>query len=82
MLDNRHQHDNAVHRLLVSLSAASYKMPLSLFVKGVRLLSDTAEFGGGFADVFCGMYKGEKVGLKRLRIFGTENMRREVYHVF
>jgi hypothetical protein len=38
-------------------------------IQGVKLLEKDAVYAGGFADVYRGLYRGEEVALKRLRIF-------------
>jgi len=81
MLDQGFLTDSAVHRLLVKLSEASDTLPSSLFIKGIKLLENNAEYGGGFADIFRAEYRGERVALKRLRIFESQVKRHETHRV-
>lgn len=45
------------------------KFPRILILQGVECTDTQQQGAGGFADVFCGIYRGSKVGLKRLRIY-------------
>ncbi|KAK7438607.1 hypothetical protein VKT23_017941 [Stygiomarasmius scandens] len=68
--------------LLVRLSERCYKLPSSLFIKGVVRpdKEEHAVYGGGYGDVFRALLDGQVVALKRMRIFqrdsGTPRTRR------
>jgi hypothetical protein len=47
----------------------------------VKKESENAVAGGGFADVYIGMYAGRRVALKVLRVFVKENNRRRIIKV-
>jgi hypothetical protein len=53
-------------------------LPTSFILQDVKkeLESENAVAGGGFADVYIGMYAGRRVALKVLRVFVKENQRR------
>ncbi|THH26977.1 hypothetical protein EUX98_g7210 [Antrodiella citrinella] len=44
-------------------------LPETMFLQEVKCEDGESRFSGGFADIFCGTYKGEKVALKRLRYY-------------
>lgn len=44
-------------------------VPQDLLVREVECISEDNYAGGGYADVYCGTWRGEKVALKRLRTF-------------
>jgi len=52
-------------------------LPSSFFLEEVMRSSDHPVAGGGFADIYIGSYGGIRVALKVLRIYGTQNQRRE-----
>ena len=52
---------DSLRQLLVALLTETKTILCSLFVKGVSLKSKTAVSGGGFADVYQGLYKGKLV---------------------
>jgi hypothetical protein len=55
--------------MLVKLSTNSGVLPKDLFIQGVNVRNDRdPDATGGFADVFLGTYKGQKVAIKRLRL--------------
>lgn len=59
---------NSLRKLTLKLALTHGILPVTLVLKGVRC-QDTDMFGsGGFADVFIGTYRGQKVALKRLRV--------------
>jgi predicted unusual protein kinase regulating ubiquinone biosynthesis (AarF/ABC1/UbiB family) len=51
-------------------------LPTRFILKGVTKEGENAVAGGGFADVYTGMYAGRKVALKVLRVFVKGNRRR------
>ena len=59
-----------LRRLLLKLVLKCDKLPHTLFLNNVQL-SSTDNFGGlgGFSDVFVGIYGGQRVAIKRLRVF-------------
>ena len=59
----------SLRRLLVALSRNAKAVPGSLRLEGITLQDKNAVSGGGFADVYKGLYKGNLVALKRLRTF-------------
>lgn len=67
--DNR----NEIRRLLVGLSKAAGVLPTSIFLGDVECRGTDRETiaGGGFADIFRATYRGQKVALKRLRVFSS-----------
>ncbi|KAF7368756.1 hypothetical protein MVEN_00200700 [Mycena venus] len=56
-------------RLMLKLSEASEKFPSSLRITGVSRRDEHATFYGGFGDIFPASHQGNRVALKRLRIF-------------
>jgi hypothetical protein len=58
-----------VSRALVKLSTTFNYIPPTLFVSGVSLSSREPVFGGGFADIFKGVYESKPVAVKRFRDF-------------
>ncbi|TCD63897.1 hypothetical protein EIP91_004806 [Steccherinum ochraceum] len=60
---------DAIRRMMLKLSVRTTKLPKSLFLQGV-ISKDTESYSAGaFADIFVGEYHGQKVALKRLRVF-------------
>lgn len=57
-------------RLLVKLAARSDQLPPSLELAGVEATHASVRCGG-FSDIYEGMYQGNKVALKRLRVFSS-----------
>ena len=60
---------HSVHRVMRRLSYSTEKLPTAFKLEGVECSDGYMHGTGGYADVFCGSYKSEKVALKRLRIF-------------
>jgi hypothetical protein len=50
-------------------------------IKGISQRSDEPVFGGSFGDIFHAEYQDSPVALKRLRIFKTENLEKDVRQV-
>ncbi|KAJ7507505.1 kinase-like domain-containing protein [Mycena galericulata] len=73
-------------RFLVKLTAASGIMPPESVIHGVTRDrdEDSLEKAGGFANVFSGRYKGKKVALKQLRIYGipSASKAKEAFNAF
>ncbi len=72
-----------LRRLSLKVSAASGLLPMSLVLDGVESSHQEYLGGGGFADIYSGTYKGEKVALKRLRVFlsSEESQKRKILRV-
>ncbi|KAJ7053459.1 kinase-like domain-containing protein, partial [Mycena amicta] len=51
------------------LAQRCYALPETLFISGVTECTERAVFFGGYSDVFKGMFRGQAVALKRMRIF-------------
>jgi hypothetical protein len=62
-----HPFRSAALCLVVKIAASSEKLPSSLFLPDVKLESRDSFFGGGFADIYRGMYEGHKVAIKKPR---------------
>jgi hypothetical protein len=50
-------------------------------IKGVSQRSDEPVFGGSFGDIFRAEYHNSPVALKRLRMFKTENLKKDARQV-
>jgi hypothetical protein len=59
----------SARRLLIKLSKRCHKIPDLLVIDGVRLLDPEVVCGGGFSDIYRGIYGKENVAVKRLRVF-------------
>ncbi|KAJ7724835.1 hypothetical protein B0H16DRAFT_286843 [Mycena metata] len=71
-------------RLLVRLSEAADILPFSLAILGVNNKSANPLFGGAFGDVYDAQYQGNRVALKRLRLFhpdGDDEESRQIRRV-
>jgi hypothetical protein len=55
-------------RLLIKLSEASEIIPASVLIRGLSLIEQQPVSGGGFADIYRAMYRGQEVALKHLRV--------------
>ena len=68
--------DNRIElrHLLVRLSKAAGVLPTSIFLEDVECHGTDRDTiaGGGFADIFRATYRGQKVALKRLRVFSSQ----------
>lgn len=68
--------DNRIElrHLLVRLSKAAGVLPPSIFLGDVECQGTDRDTiaGGGFADIFRAKYRGQKVALKRLRVFSSQ----------
>ena len=60
---------NQLRRLSLKVAITYDKFPTPLVLRGVQCDTTNQHGAGGFADVFCGTYNGEKVALKRLRVY-------------
>ncbi|KAJ7242890.1 kinase-like domain-containing protein [Mycena rebaudengoi] len=81
-----HAGRNSAHlearRLIVKISETTGLLPSSLMIKGVTQRSDEPVFGGSFGDIFHAKYQDNRVALKRLQIFKTENLEKDVRQSF
>ncbi|KAJ7263062.1 kinase-like domain-containing protein [Mycena rebaudengoi] len=69
-------------RLIVKFSETTGLLPSSLMMEGVSQRSDEPVFGGSFGDIFRAEYQNSPVALKRLRMFKTENLEKDVRQSF
>ena len=53
------------------LFCATAKLPSAVFLSGVKRVTSFPFSGGGYADVFRGLYEDKHVALKVLRTFGN-----------
>ena len=53
----------------LALACPTMELPSTLFLKGVRCVEKESMAGGAFADIFIGEYEGQKVALKRLKLY-------------
>jgi len=60
---------DTIRKLMLKLAMRSEKLPTSLFLKGVKCSETESYSVGSFADIYIGEYEGQKVALKRLRMF-------------
>lgn len=58
-----------LRRLLLRLALKYDQLPSGIHISGVTCACTESIVCGGFADIFKGVYKGEVVALKRLRVF-------------
>ncbi len=75
-----------IQQLILKLSKKWDLFPTSFLLRDVKCLEEEPRGVGGFANIYCGEYKGEKVALKCLRVYSTmeesERMRlKRVGHV-
>ncbi|KDQ56783.1 hypothetical protein JAAARDRAFT_132054 [Jaapia argillacea MUCL 33604] len=66
-----------IHRLLARVSEITSLVPASLFASGVSLPDRDPVAGGGFADVYSAELSGQRVALKRMRLFQLHSRERE-----
>ncbi|KAG6820841.1 hypothetical protein H0H93_010668 [Arthromyces matolae] len=55
-------------RLLIKLSERSEIIPASVLIRGLTLTDNQPVSGGGFADIYRAVYRGQEVALKHLRV--------------
>ncbi|THH31212.1 hypothetical protein EUX98_g2968 [Antrodiella citrinella] len=60
---------NKLRKLSLKMAVKHDILPTALILRGVQLIDNTQHGTGGFADVYCGIYGGFKVALKRLRVY-------------
>ncbi|THH32061.1 hypothetical protein EUX98_g2101 [Antrodiella citrinella] len=58
---------NKLRNFILKVAIEYNILPDSLILRDVRVIDKVQREVGGFADVFCGIYRGSKVALKRLR---------------
>jgi hypothetical protein len=63
--------------LLVKLVEKTQRLPESLSVRGIELLSQDLCKRGGFADIYRGTYKDTEVAIKRLFFSETNRTQNE-----
>ncbi|KAG6910301.1 hypothetical protein DXG01_011698 [Tephrocybe rancida] len=63
-------------RLLVKLSERSEIIPASVLIRGLTLTDNQPVSGGGFADIYRAMYRGQEVALKHLRVRQDQDSQR------
>ena len=70
-------------RLSLKIAIEYNVFPISLILGGVQCDHATQNDEGGFADVFCGTYRSEKVAVKRVRIsnLSSETQKQNVQRV-
>ena len=60
---------NKLRILALQLGLKNDSLPEAIFLEDVKCEDNESRSLGGFADIFCGTYKGEKVALKRPRYY-------------
>ena len=77
-LDSDSTLNRRYERILRRLCGRAGVLPTLFYIPHEELekTSSQAVAGGGFADVYEGRYKGEKVALKVLRVYNRENLRK------
>lgn len=60
---------DALRRISVRLSMASFQLPEGLYVKGVHLVNSDQVAFGAYGDIHVGHYRGRRVALKTMRVF-------------
>ena len=61
-----------LRRLLIGLSRRAQVLPSQLYVRGVYCENREMVAWGGYGDIFRGLFQGEEVALKRLRVFRND----------
>ncbi|KAK7696378.1 hypothetical protein QCA50_001032 [Cerrena zonata] len=73
----------SLRRLLLRLSKESGVIPSSLFLQGITCTDKDIPYGNGqFAEVFQARHNGQKVALKRLRVYQSQRNGAEDYESF
>jgi serine/threonine protein kinase len=75
-----HESVRKAKRLLIKLSEVSEIIPASVLIRGLTLIENTPVSGGGFADIYRAVYRGQEVALKHLRVrqdHDSQRIRRE-----
>ena|SRR5882762_2419391 len=65
----KHLHTSA----LLKLSRTSGLYPECMMLKGLELSGNSAIDGGGFGDIWKGLFKGQEIAVKILRIFSQSD---------
>ncbi|TCD60727.1 hypothetical protein EIP91_009621, partial [Steccherinum ochraceum] len=73
-----------LRKLSLKLSIAHDILPTTLVLKGVQCTESVSVGAGAFADVYIGSFRGEKVALKRLRVYlmATEGQKQTTKQLF
>ena len=62
-------HRNKLRRFSLKVSLKYDILPGALFLKGVVSTDTESAAIGGFSDIYCGLYEGVVVAIKRLRVY-------------
>lgn len=62
---------NKLRRFTLKMALNHEIFPTTLIIRGVQCSDNTERLSGGFADIYTGTYRGEKVALKVLRIYSN-----------
>lgn len=82
MSHHGHDFDRKTRRLVVKIATAADILPESVFIQsGIGLLEREPYSGGGFSDIFRASYGGEKMALKRLRVYRNNHDRARINRV-
>ncbi|KAG6817813.1 hypothetical protein H0H87_003221 [Tephrocybe sp. NHM501043] len=73
---NAHEVGRKARRLLVKLSERSDILPASVLIRGLTLINNQPVSGGGFADIYRALYRGQEVALKHLRVRQDQDSQR------
>ncbi|KAG6832065.1 hypothetical protein H0H92_005487 [Tricholoma furcatifolium] len=73
---NAHEGGRRARRLLIKLSERSEIIPASVLIRGLTLSDSHPVSGGGFADIYRAMYRGQEVALKHLRVRQDQDSQR------
>ncbi|KAG6861528.1 hypothetical protein C0995_015261 [Termitomyces sp. Mi166 len=71
-----HEVGRKARRLLVKLSERSEIIPASVLIRGLTLTDTQPVSGGGFADIYLAMYRGQEVAVKHLRVRQDQDSQR------
>ncbi|TCD67324.1 hypothetical protein EIP91_000245 [Steccherinum ochraceum] len=75
---------NKLRKLSLKLSITHNILPTTLILAGVECVGTISIGAGAFADVYIGTFRGEKVALKRLRVYvsTTESQKLAIKQLF
>ncbi|KAJ7233312.1 kinase-like domain-containing protein [Mycena rebaudengoi] len=63
------EYNSKARRIILKLSEACDKLPLSLFITGITGRDEHATFRGGFGDIYRASYAGKTVALKHIPVY-------------